>query len=467
MASGKTYNSIDCIQQLLLVEIKKGEYGGYKQNLLVNILNEMEIDFYVCTKCNGIMRNACQIGEEQSPFCEMCKLKGEVSQPMIKSRKNIPGVKVKCPLENRGCVWKGTLKEVDSHLNECTEYVISCTHACGVILKRSELVDHCQNECLNRKVDCIHCNTKMLFREQGNHSEICLEFPLLCPNECMETFLRKEMYSHVEKDCPNTLVHCTNKCGVKVKRLEVLIHCENECKNRVINCEYCGATMIQKELENHHKTCLEFPLFCPNECLRSLIRKELRSHIEKECPNTLVACPYKGIGCEMKIKRCELQDHEKTSESNHLNIAMSHHSNWVKIMEIQIQDLKDENRHLAKKLKGAKAEILDKEEEKGKLASKMKNMEKEIYSKARENEELSTAVSNVKVELLNRDYEVKRLTTKVRNVSLSQEEKLEQRQSLNTPPTTPKFVESAEPKENISGVHEVLYQVISSLLSSA
>ena len=72
MATGKSYNSIDSKEQLILVQTGKGNFGGYKQDLLVNTFNEMEIEFYVCTQCKGVMRNACQMGEEQIPVCETC-----------------------------------------------------------------------------------------------------------------------------------------------------------------------------------------------------------------------------------------------------------------------------------------------------------------------------------------------------------------------------------------------------------
>ena len=254
----KTYNEVDCKQQLMYIERSKGEYGGYRQDLLVNSLSELEIDFYICTKCNGLLRNACQVGANQNLACEMCVVEGETSQPMIKSRNKIPELGAKCPLSSRGCEWKGIIGEVDAHLDECNELVIKCLNKCKFILKRSELMNHCENECLNRKVSCMHCKVVLLYKEIDNHFNTCPELPLLCPSECMETFLHQEMSSHVKKDCLDTIVSCPNRCGVKMKRIALSTHCENECQHRIIPCEYCGATLQFKELENHHELCLEF-----------------------------------------------------------------------------------------------------------------------------------------------------------------------------------------------------------------
>ena len=158
MASRKTYNATDSIEQLLFIEVKKGEFGGYKQEWLINSLSELEIEFYICTKCNEVMRNACQIGEEQVLVCETCAQEEDKSQPLAKSRKKILELRVKCPLENRGCEWNGTIAEIIAHLHSgCSEIIMRCGNMCDMIMKRSELTNHYTNECQNRIVNCKHC----------------------------------------------------------------------------------------------------------------------------------------------------------------------------------------------------------------------------------------------------------------------------------------------------------------------
>ena len=98
MATGKSYTSIDSKEQLILVQTGKEEFGGYKQDLLVNSFIEMEIEFYVCSQCKGVMRTACELGEEQIPVCETCVGKKGSILPMLKARKKIPELKVNCPL---------------------------------------------------------------------------------------------------------------------------------------------------------------------------------------------------------------------------------------------------------------------------------------------------------------------------------------------------------------------------------
>ena len=235
----KTYNSVDFADNLLFVEVTGNMFGGYKQDLLVSSLNEMETEFFVCHECKGLMRNACHIGEEQTPVCEVCVTKRVSSYPMMRSRKMIPQLQMKCPLTTRGCEWNGMICEVEEHLNVCPEFVLQCQNSCDVILPRKAIDEHLKHLCTKRIVDCEHCHLSLMYKDISQHYDVCLEFQLPCPN----------------------------KCHVIVKR------------------------------------------------------KQLNTHIDTDCPNTLVDCPYRKLGCEQEVKRCELEDHKKVNEIVHSKSA--------------------------------------------------------------------------------------------------------------------------------------------------
>ena len=240
MATNKVYTVIDCKEELYLVGTV-GEYKGFKQSLLINELNELEIEFYVCTRCKGIMRDACMFGGDQISVCQNCIdiRTTQKTRPMLNSRKKIPELRANCPLATRGCEWNATLSEVSQHLDVCQEFLIECKYDCGVIIKRCELNNHCNNECVNREVSCEHCRSMIVY----------------------------------------------------------------------------------KELNQHFKECPEFPLLCPNNCATSLKRKQIDSHIETDCPNTVVECRYERFGCKQVVKRCEMEEHKKTNETKHLEMT--------------------------------------------------------------------------------------------------------------------------------------------------
>ena len=371
MASNKTYNGIDLIEQLLFIETKKGEFRGLKQDFLLTSLNEVEKEFYVCTKCNGLMRNACQIGEEQMLVCELCAEQGDKPLPMVKFRKKISELRTKCPLERRGCCWKGTIAETKTHLDLCLEFAVNCTNKCDVIMKRADLINHCKSECRNREVNCKHCNVRMKFKKLKEHYKTCIDFPLLCPNECLKNLIRKEVELHVNDECPNTLLNCENECGLKLKRSEMQNHYKNECQNRKIHCIQCSVIILYKDIDTHNGICPEFPLLCPNECLKDLIRKEIESHIENDCPNTMIECPYKKMGCEAVMKRCEIEEHEQRSESKHLKNVVIYFSNETEQMK---SNFKSQERHFKSQEQTYKLEIKGLKSENVKLKSKMKEL---------------------------------------------------------------------------------------------
>ena len=251
----KTYNSVDFVDHLLLVKVTGNMFGGYKQDLLVSSLNGMETEFFVCHECKGLMRNACQIGEEQTPVCEVCVTEGVSFHPMMRSRKMIPQLQLKCPLTTRGCKWNGMICEVEEHLNVCPEFVLQCQNSCDIILPRKELDEHLKHLCTKRIVDCEQCHLSLMYKDLSQHYDVCLEFQLPCPN----------------------------KCDVIVKR------------------------------------------------------KQLNTHIDTDCPNTVVDCPCRKFGCEREMKRCELEDHEKVNEIAHLQYLMLCTLSEMDVMEKSMQ----------------------------------------------------------------------------------------------------------------------------------
>ena len=202
MATGKSYNSIDSKEQLILVQTGKGKFGGYKQELLVNSLHEVEIEFYVCTQCKGVMRNACQLGEEQIPVCEICVGKKVSILPMMKARKKIPELKANCPIATRGCKWNATLSEVSQHLDVCQEFITECKYDCGVIIKRCELNNHCDNECVYREVSCEHCRSMIVYKAE--HDSVAQ--PTLQRVSGIPTFVSEQLRYEFETQT-NRLTH--------------------------------------------------------------------------------------------------------------------------------------------------------------------------------------------------------------------------------------------------------------------
>ena len=264
-SSRKTYNNIDSNEQLMYVEVTKNTFAGYRPELLVRTLSELETDFYVCTECKGVMRNACTcLTGEQNLVCEVCVKEGVPAIPMVKSLNKIFVLQAKCPLVTRGCNWNGKMAEVEEHLFVCDKVVVNCTNACDVILPRSELD----------------------------------------------------------------------------------LHLTLSCMKRLVTCEYCDEYFIHEEIINHYLTCLEYQFPCPNNCNVNLKRKLLDSHLEFECPNMVVECPYKKYGCKQEVLRRELEEHKKTNQIQHLESASIFAIREMKELKQMNMQLTERDKHI-------------------------------------------------------------------------------------------------------------------------
>ena len=118
--------------------------------------------------------------------------------------------------------------------------------------------------------------------------------------------------------CQRVVVNCENGCKVILPRSELDNHVTLFCVKRQIMCEHCDVYFMYEQLTEHHGECLEYQIPCPSNCNVNLKRKLIGSHLELECPNMVVECPYKKFGCEREVLRCELEEHKKINQIQHL-----------------------------------------------------------------------------------------------------------------------------------------------------
>ncbi|KAI6647224.1 TNF receptor-associated factor 4 [Oopsacas minuta] len=262
----------------MLVELKDSIYGGYKQELLNDNLDPLATKFILCTGCNGLSREACSVGEDQNIMCLTCIPKDATHIPMKQARESVPNIPAKCALCTRGCIWKGDMGNLTSHLDECEFFVVNCPNSCQMILQRLELEEHLKFDCTHRDVTCEHCNGTVQFKDLTKHYKECQEFPLVCQNVCAGTFKGKELQNHINTDCPNTVISCTYKpfgCNARMKRCELAVHNSN---NILVHLE-CTKNYV----EIHEKACCKKEMKAVEEKLKKHVteNKNLKNEFEK------------------------------------------------------------------------------------------------------------------------------------------------------------------------------------------
>lgn len=208
----------------------------------------------------------------------------------------------------------------------CIEKVLKTTRRCPLCTKGfSTLPDKHLERVLNDKnVYCVNkssgCKWKGKLIGLEEHVGKCTWQKVSCPY-CKETFT-KYNYTKFHKDtCSLWEVQCTY------------------CKN-------CSAS--QPMLESvHYVVCPKYPVPCPNNCGVKPLRKNISTHVNDNCPLTVVDCLFQYAGCTVRLTRRQMQQHQgEENLSEHLVMTMS-----------KIKELKDENSHLREQLDFKEAEL--------------------------------------------------------------------------------------------------------------
>ena len=176
---------------------------GYKKEYLDQELGVVEGELITCPCCEGIIRDA--VISRGKISCEQCSTESLFMNPVGKVRNAVAMLRIKCPLL-RGCEWKGSLAEVETHIKKCGFLRISCPLGCDVVIERCDELEHTREHCELRHVDCMYCEVAFHQRDLAGHQEICLEHPIICL--CEKEFTLTEISKHIGKDCPLTIIKC-------------------------------------------------------------------------------------------------------------------------------------------------------------------------------------------------------------------------------------------------------------------
>lgn len=198
-------------------------YGGYRREYLARNLSEMEEGFVICNICVGITRNASLYKEETT--CLVCSESPTDMNRVKLVQTAVNQLEIKCPLL-RECRWSGKLSEAENHLKKCESFLIQCD-LCKEVFYRSEGEQHETKNCPMRIVKCQYCHQEKKAKFLSQHSTVCPEFPLPCPNECRANFPRKNLLKH-RSECELELVTCPYKeygCEAKsILKRDLLAH---------------------------------------------------------------------------------------------------------------------------------------------------------------------------------------------------------------------------------------------------
>ena len=215
-------------RELCLVR-RDGKRKGYRKDILTDNLSERDAVFF-CNRCQGMMREVCTSSNGEQ-FCSGCKKEGEQTHPNVQMDNMILSFKCSCPLIARGCKWLGVLGGCQNHLDTCGYVYETCKLRCGVVLQRNELKIHMTDTCVQRLIQCEHCEEYFKFCDMSAHLDVCPNMEVSCELKCGVVMCREVMTQHLEVDCPEKAIECPYakyKCVGLIKRKDMSKHLERE-----------------------------------------------------------------------------------------------------------------------------------------------------------------------------------------------------------------------------------------------
>ena len=203
----------------------------------------------------------------------------------------------------------------DPHLTVCCGQ-----HFCESCLdywfkKQKTTCPHCRHENFN------HVLNKALKREMDDLETRCTKQSLGCQWVGELSSLQTHLDS--DKGCGYVEVQCSNKCGIITKRKELKAHLEQQCPLRKIQCQYCHYENVYwKITTKHYGECPHYPLPCPNKCGTTGIRRADMDNHRSRCELEPVECPFREAGCKVHVVRKEFDSHMSGNQQNHLIVLL-------------------------------------------------------------------------------------------------------------------------------------------------
>ena len=118
------------------------------------------------------------------------------------------------------------------------------------------------------------------------------------------------LQTHLDSDKGCGYVEVMHKCGTMIKRKELKAHLEQQCPLRKIQCQYCHYEgTYQTITSKHYDECPHYPLPCPNECGTLGIQRADMDNHRSICKLEPVECPFHEAGCKDNVVREEFHLH--------------------------------------------------------------------------------------------------------------------------------------------------------------
>ncbi|XP_028328776.1 TNF receptor-associated factor 6 [Gouania willdenowi] len=164
-------------------------------------------------------------------------------------------------------------------------------------------------------VDNETLSEDMLFPDNFAKREI-LSLTVRCSNPgCTHKMELRSLEAH-RAQCEFSTVPCP-QCDQAVKITLLQEHTERECPRRPLTCPECVASYVFEDKELHEQLCPFASVKC-QYCELDLIRDQMDSHCDTDCPRAPIACNFSMFGCKERMQRQNLAQHMQEFTQMHM-----------------------------------------------------------------------------------------------------------------------------------------------------
>ena len=89
-----------------------------------------------------------------------------------------------------------------------------------------------------------------------------------------------------------------------------------------MKCEHCEKNFKFCELTEHLDVCPKMKVSCELKCGLVMCRDKVVEHIDRDCKEKEIECPFAKYKCVVLIKRQYLDTHLREKETEHLKLKL-------------------------------------------------------------------------------------------------------------------------------------------------
>ncbi|XP_010773281.1 TNF receptor-associated factor 6 [Notothenia coriiceps] len=164
-------------------------------------------------------------------------------------------------------------------------------------------------------VDNARLSEDQLFPDNFAKREI-LSLMVRCQNSgCANRMELRHLEKHMAK-CEFATVPCP-QCQQSVRQSQIEEHTTVECTRRPVSCPDCLVCFVHEERELHEQQCPFASVKC-QYCEMDLLRDQIESHCDADCPKAPIACNFSTFGCKERMQRHNLAQHMQEFTQMHM-----------------------------------------------------------------------------------------------------------------------------------------------------